>query len=194
MAMKVVREIRIAWPVSKIGSMPLMGIYPWNSITAINPQWRSNSRAVTSAWIASKPGALAPQERRHSFAIEALPKSEKSASRPYLYMCVRCKWTFRVNDRPGSIVSIDQTGEPMAEPENSRRAATFRVGPCPAFKGPVLAKRTIEIPPLGWFAQTRDRVMRQVAAMWRRWSGESACETRMDPAATTTIMAEDLLR
>jgi hypothetical protein len=191
--MKVVRDIRGAWPVSKMGSMPLMGIYPWNSITATNPQWRSYSRAATIAKSVSKPGALALQERRHSFAIEALPKGEGSKSPPYLYMCVRCKWTFRVNDRPGSIFSIDQTGQPLAEPENSQRAATFAVGPCPALKG-LIRRQTVEIPSLGWFARTKRRLIRQVSAMWRHWSGESAHGIRIDPAATITITADDLLR
>jgi hypothetical protein len=109
-------------------------------------------------------------------------------------MCALCEWTFRVNDHAGSIISIDQTGEPLAEPENSRRAATFGAGPCPASKDPLHQRRTIEIPPLGWFARTKLGVMRQVFAMWRRWTGESAREIPIDPAATTTIMADDLLR
>jgi hypothetical protein len=192
--MKVVGDTRIAWPLSKASHSPVMGIYPWNSVTAIHPQWQTSARGTSNARKPPKDAALAPQVRRHSFAIEALPKSEKSTSRPYLYMCVRCKWTFRVNDRPGSLFSIDQTGEALAEPENSRRAATFSIGPCPAFTRPVFRKRTIEIPPLGWFARIRYRLMRQVSAMWRRWTGESVDGIRIDPAATTTIMAEDLLR
>jgi hypothetical protein len=36
--------------------------------------------------------------------------------------------------------------------------------------------------------------MRQVSATWRRWAGQTMREMRMDPAATTAIMAEDLLR
>ena len=191
--MKMVRDIRAAPPFSKAGSLPVIGIYPWNSVTTIHPRWRSGPPETSTQRNSARHVAVALQERRHSFAIEALPRSEKSSSRPYLYMCVRCKWTFRVNDRPGSIVSIDHTGEPLAEPENSRRAATFSTGPCPAFTGPAFRKRTIEIPQLGWFARARYRVMRQVSARWRRWTGESVRERRIDPAATTTIMAEDLL-
>src|SRR5215472_695016 len=190
--MKIGCDIFAASPLSKAGPLPVIGIYPWNSVTAI--QWRSGPPETSTARKGPKHAVPALQERRHSFAIEALPKTEKSTARPYLYMRVRCKWTFRVNDRLGSIISIDQAGEPLEEPENSRRAATFSVGPCPAFKGPVLPEPTIEIPRLGWFARIRDRVMRQVSAMWRLWTAESACEIRMDPAATTTIMAEDLLR
>jgi hypothetical protein len=193
--MRVIRDIRAARPVTKAGDMPSMGIYPWNSVTTIHPQWRGGSRAPTSTpRKPPKPGdVLALQERRHSFAIEALPKGEKFASRPYLYMCVRCKWTFRVNDRAGSIVSIDQTGQLLAEPENSRRAATFSVGPCPAFRS-LESRRTVQFPPLGWFARTRYRVMHLVCAMWRRRTGARARGIRIDPAATRTIMAEDLLR
>ena len=192
--MKVVRDTRSAWPLRATGDLPVMGIYPWNSV-ASGHLWRRSARCGTST--ARKPqknAAVALRERRHSFAIEALPRSEKSRSRPYLYMCARCKWTFRVNDHAGSIISIDQTGEPLAEPENSRRAATFSVGPCPAFKDPLLRRRTIEIPLSGWFARTRYGVMRLLSAMWRRWSGECARERRIDPTATTAIMAEDLLR
>jgi hypothetical protein len=189
--MKVVRDTRAAWPLSKTGDLPVVGIYPWNSVSAIHPLGRSSSPATSAARKLPKHAAL--QERRHSFAIEALPKSEKFRSRPYLYMCVRCKWTFRVNDRPGSIVSIDQTGQPLAEPENCRRAATFTVGPCPAFKG-LIRRQTVEIPSRGWFARTKRMLIRQVSAMWRHWTGESAHGIRMDSAATTTITADDLLR
>jgi hypothetical protein len=192
--MKVVRDTRAARPLGKAGHLPVMGVYPWNSVTAIHPHWRSGPQGTSTARKPPKNAALALQERRHSFAIEALPKSEKATSHPYLYMCVRCKWTFRVNDRPGSIIPIDQTGESLAEPENSRRAATFSVGPCPAFKDPLSPKRTVEISALGWFARARYRVMGQLSAMWRRWTGEGARETRIDPAATTKIMAQDLLR
>jgi len=192
--MKVVRDTRSVWPLRSTGDLPVMGIYPWNSVAPGHLRWRSSPRATSTARKPQKNAALALRERRHSFAIEALPKSEKSISRPYLYMCALCKWTFRVNDHPGLIISIDQTGEPPAEPENSRRAATFSGGPCPAFKDPLHRKRTIEIPPLGWFARTKHGVMRQVSAMWRRWTGESAREIPIDPTATTTIMADDLLR
>jgi hypothetical protein len=193
--MKVVRDTRAARPLSKAGHLPVMGVYPWISVTAIHPRWRSDPQGTSTARKPPKNAALALQERRHSYAIEALPRSENvTSSRPYLYMCVRCKWTFRVADRPGSIISIDQTGEPLAEPENSHRAATFSVGPCPAFKDPLFSKRSVEIPALGRFARARYRVMRQLSTMWRRWTGESAREIRMDPAATRTIMAEDLLR
>ena len=188
--MKVVRDIRVAWPVSKIGSMPLIGIYPWNSTDS---QWRSHPSAATTARRAVKPGALAPQERRHSFAIEALPKSAGFKSRPYLYMCVRCKWTFRVNDRPGSIVSIDQTGGPLAEPENFRRVATFALGPCPALRN-LAGRRTVQMPRVGWFARSKDRVTRRLLAMWRKWSGEDKQGLRMDPQAATAIIAQDLIR
>ena len=190
--MNLVRDARVCCALSKAGHSPVMGIYPWNSVTAIHPRWRRSPPRTSGAPKTPEHAALALQVRRHNFAIEALPKSENS--QPYLYMCVRCKWTFRVNDRPGSVISIDQTGEALAEPENSGRAATFRVGPCPAFRGPVLRKRTIEIPRLGWFARLRYRIMCQVSAMWRRWTDEVVYGGGVDPKATTTIMAEDLLR
>jgi hypothetical protein len=79
--------------------------------------------------------AFTAQEMRHSFAIEPLDKPSWFQPRPYLYMCVRCKWMFRINDSPGSVISLDGLGRQIPGPENSRRAATFASGPCPAFSG-----------------------------------------------------------
>ena len=196
--MKAVRNARPnispICPVTKIGILPLMGIYPWNLATPIPyqaPHLRTTARTQPKR---SRAGSLLHLEQlRHNFAIESLPKDPKSRSRPYLYMCVRCKWTFRVNDRPGSIVTIDQNGSPLSEPENSRRAATFAVGPCPALK--VLAGRqTAYIPRPGRLARIRSRAARGLLAMWRRWSGDNKRDARVDPQATTAIMAQDLLR
>lgn len=192
--MKVVRDTPSAWPLGNTGYLPVMGTYPWNSVASGHLRWRIAPCGTPTARKPHRNTPLALPERRHSFAIEALPRSEKSTSRPYLYMCVLCKWTFRVNDHAGSIISIDQTGGPLAEPKNSRRAATFGIGPCPVFKDPLDRKRTIEIPPLSWFARTKHSLTRRVSAMWRRWSGERALEIPIDPTATTTIMADDLLR
>ena len=191
--MKVVRDTPSAWPLGNAGYLPVMGTYPWNSVASAHLRWRApraehqphENPRTTPRWLCGNDDTVLPLK---------LYPGVKSPHRVRTYICAcSAKWTFRVNDHAGSIISIDQTGGPLAEPENSRRAATFSIGPCPVFKDPLDRKRTIEIPPLGWFARTKHSLMRRVSAMWRRWSGERAREIPIDPTATTTIMADDLL-
>jgi hypothetical protein len=73
------------------------------------------------------------EEMHHHFAIEALGKPGSFRSQPYIYTCVRCKWIFRVNDPRGSIIALDGLGRHLPEPENTKRALTFQLGPCSAF-------------------------------------------------------------
>ena len=73
----------------------------------------------------------APKEMRHNFAIKALEKPGLFKPRPYLYYCIRCKWTFRVNDRRGSVIAVDKAEQPVPAAENAKRIATFAEGPCP---------------------------------------------------------------
>jgi hypothetical protein len=85
---------------------------------------------------------------RHNFAIKALQKPGIFRPRPYLYICVRCRYTFLVNERRGSIVALDRKGQTIPEPENSRRSATFAEGPCPAFKTairPYTQRETVDL-------------------------------------------------
>jgi hypothetical protein len=77
--------------------------------------------------------AFAAEEMHHHFAIEALGKPGSFRSQPYIYTCVRCKWIFRVNDPRGSIIALDGLGRHLPEPENTKRALTFQLGPCSAF-------------------------------------------------------------
>ena len=70
----------------------------------------------------------------HNFAIRALEKPRLFARRPYIYLCVRCRQIFLVNEHRGSIVAIDRDRNPLPEPENSRQVETFAEGPCPSFK------------------------------------------------------------
>ena len=84
---------------------------------------------------------------RHNFVIKALEKPGIFKRRPYVYICLRCRYTFLVNERRGSIVALDRKAKPITEPENSKRLATFAQGPCPAFE-PVAQRRnrkTIEL-------------------------------------------------
>ena len=77
---------------------------------------------------------FSPEEMKHNFAIRSLKKSGFFARRQYIYLCVRCKQTFRVNGHRGSIVAIDRNRNPLPEPENSRQVKTFAEGPCPSFR------------------------------------------------------------
>ena len=73
---------------------------------------------------------------RHMFAIKVLERLP-GLFKPnrYLYHCARCKWSFIVNDgRRGVITPVDDNGKPLARDEALERAATFALGPCPAFQ------------------------------------------------------------
>jgi hypothetical protein len=78
--------------------------------------------------------AIKPESLSHDYAIKALEKSGLFNPRPYLYICVRCRYSFIVNESRGSIVAVDRGGKPLPERENSRRIKTFAEGPCPAFR------------------------------------------------------------
>jgi hypothetical protein len=77
--------------------------------------------------------AFSPEEMKHNFAIRALKKPGLFARRPYIYLCVRCRQIFLVNEHRGSIVAINRDRNPLPEPENSRQVETFAEGPCPRF-------------------------------------------------------------
>ena len=78
--------------------------------------------------------AFPPEDMKHNFAIRALKKPGFFARRPYIYLCVRCRQIFLVNEHRGSIVAINRDRNPLPEPENSRQVETFAEGPCPRFK------------------------------------------------------------
>lgn len=78
--------------------------------------------------------ALSPEETKHNFAIRRLKKPGFFARRPYIYLCVRCRQIFLVNEHRGSIVAIDRNRNPMPEPANSRQVETFAEGPCSSFR------------------------------------------------------------
>jgi hypothetical protein len=78
--------------------------------------------------------ALRTDDLRHTFAIRALEKPGMFRTRPYLYVCVRCRHSFLLNQSSGAIVAVDGNGVPLFEPENSRRIKTFASGPCPALR------------------------------------------------------------
>jgi hypothetical protein len=72
----------------------------------------------------------------HLFAIKTLDKLPGLFKpRRYLYHCVRCKWSFVVNDgRRGALRPIPENGTPLTRDEVVARAETFAAGPCPAMR------------------------------------------------------------
>jgi hypothetical protein len=119
-------SIRIIAPVPKFGvQMPLV----------VSPTGHSEFyRTHTSLRREHSGKALSPEVTKHKFAILALRKPGFFARRPHIYLCVRCRRTFLVNERFGTIVAIDHNRNPLPEPENSRQVETFAEGPCPRFK------------------------------------------------------------
>ncbi|HKM98992.1 MAG TPA: hypothetical protein VJX23_00645 [Candidatus Binataceae bacterium] len=179
--------------MAKVGEIPQMRVYPWGS-----PSQRSHRFQDLPESVFPQPGAhktrqrFAAHETRHNFVVESLPKPGPFKSRPYLYTCMRCKWVFRVNDSPGSIITLDEKGQPLPEPERHRRAATFAEGPCPAFDH-LNARRITQIQPQGWLTRLFDRFARQLEGLWGRWRGTESGHIPRNSQATTMIMPEDLL-
>ena len=81
----------------------------------------------------------------HMFAIKVLDKLPGLFKpRRYLYHCVRCKWSFIVNDgRRGALRPIADGIMPLSRDEVVARAATFAAGPCPAMR--VVAEASIRL-------------------------------------------------
>src|SRR5260370_34562810 len=77
---------------------------------------------------------LSASQMRHNFAIWALEKSGTSRGHLHVYYCVRCKWSFLVNDHSGLVTPLDQNGNPIRKPDSAAAAASFGVWPGPVFK------------------------------------------------------------
>jgi hypothetical protein len=81
---------------------------------------------------------FSPAEMRHNFAIWAWEKDATSERRRHLYYCLRCKWSFSVDDRRGSVTPLDLDGNPIQGAEVVERLATFDLGlECPGNFVPV---------------------------------------------------------
>jgi len=143
---------------SKAGSAPLPSpILPRPGVPRRNSAAGLNSTAPSGQTRKFR-SAFSPEQVRHNFMIESLPKPTWYGSRPYRYTCVRCKWAFRVNDSPGSIVALDQNGEALPEPAHSRRINTFMRGPCGVFPDFAVARQTRARRP-GWIRRTLAAVL-----------------------------------
>jgi hypothetical protein len=119
-------SIGISAPVAKIGMQMPLPISPIG--------YREFYGSDTSSRREYSGKVISPEEMKHNFAIRALKKPGFFARRLYIYLCVRCRQIFLVNENRGSIVAIDRDRNPLPEPENSRQVETFSEGPCPRFK------------------------------------------------------------
>jgi len=154
---------------AKVDGISLMQVHPLDPYTLLNipsdsseahPRARGISSYATNGngrRTRQRP-AFTSDETRHHFAIEALDKSGPFRRQPYLYMCVRCKWMFRINDTRGSVIALDGLGRQLQEPENAKRVVTFHRGPCPAF--PVVEYSVVEIQRESIFAGYLSRFVR----------------------------------
>jgi hypothetical protein len=120
-------------PFAKVG-FPL-------PMPSLSNDYRKPDRGTSAQNVESSTGGFSTADQKHSFVIKALQKAGILKPRPYIYICLRCKYTFLVNERRGSIVALDRKAQPIPEPENSRRLATFVQGPCPAFRAAIQGRR-----------------------------------------------------
>lgn len=81
----------------------------------------------------AEPRALSSAEMRHNFAIWSLDQDAAYERQLHLYYCLRCKWSFSVDDRRSSVTPLDLNGHPVQGVEAAERLATFSLGPCPIF-------------------------------------------------------------
>lgn len=113
-------------PLAKVG-FPL-------PMPSFSNGYRKPDSAASAQNAESSTRGFSTADQKHSFVIKSLQKAGILKPRPYIYICLRCRYTFLVNERRGSIVALDRHAQPIPEPENSRRLATFAQGPCPGYK------------------------------------------------------------
>ena len=162
-------SIRIIAPVPKFGiQMPL----------AVSPNgYRELYRLYPSARREYSEKPFSPEEMKHNFAIRALERPSLFARRPYLYLCVRCRQIFLVNEHRGSIVAIDRNRNPLPEPENSRQVETFSEGPCPSFKFASKFPRSRHPATTVKSSKLKLRLLRILASLCPEFRGHQKIET-----------------
>jgi hypothetical protein len=94
----------------------------------------SESDFDLSARNVESPALVPKPDLKHSFVIRAMKRRGIFKPRLRVYACLRCRYTFLVNERRGLIVAVDRKVQLISNPENSSRLATFHHGPCPALK------------------------------------------------------------
>lgn len=136
----------------------------------------------------------AAAEMRHNFAVRALEKPGLFKPQPYLYICVRCKHSFLVSERRGSIVAVDRAGQPLPEPDNSKRVATFAEGPCPGLSAMLryAARDTVVLRMPSTFRKRLASILASLFGL-RRGTGNLGSVANNNVHAPVAIMPQDLL-
>ena len=127
-------------PVAKVGfSLPAL---------SFSHDYRKPNFDVAARNVENSVPRGSAADLRHTFLVKTLKKRGIFKPRPNAYLCLRCRYAFLVNERHGLIVAVDRKAQPIPDPENSRRLATFAQGPCPALKSVTQRKRreTVEVP------------------------------------------------
>ena len=126
-------------PVAKVGFPPPVP-FPSNG-------YRNPGRDAAGRNVESPTRRFSTADLRHTFVVKVLKKHGIFKPRLSVYVCLGCKYAFLVNDRRGLMVAVDRKAQPIPDPENSRRLATFAQGPCPALKSATQRKRreTVEV-------------------------------------------------
>jgi hypothetical protein len=84
----------------------------------------------------------------HNFAVWVLGRRPGFLKpQRYRYECLRCKWTFLVNDEHrGAVRAVADEGVPLSDSETAQRLATFAEGPCPGIRAvPAPSSRVVSI-------------------------------------------------
>jgi hypothetical protein len=108
---------------------PLGSNAGFNGLRLIRPRAPERPKRQTQA----PSRAFSTAEMRHNFAIWSLDQKAAYGRQLHLYYCLRCKWSFSVDDRRGSVTPLDLNGHPIHGIEAAERLATFSLGPCPVF-------------------------------------------------------------
>jgi len=89
--------------------------------------WRNRNHAAVKGF---------PMMLRHKYAITHLGQAD-GWIRPhrYRYLCVRCRWTFLIDNRRGDPIAIGPDDLPIIGEEGRLRMASFSSGPCPGQPG-----------------------------------------------------------
>lgn len=147
---------------------------PFHGLTLV----RSHKPEISESNARPNSALFSPREMRHEFAIGA-PKTAADSRRLRLYHCIRCKQSFRVDDRWGSVAPLDQNGNLLQGREALERLATFGQGPCPAFGRLVEAPRLTR--PLAPGATFRGRLVALIALAWAWIQSSSLSRQSMRP-------------
>jgi hypothetical protein len=100
---------------------------------------------------------------RHDYVIKSLGRLP-GLFKPhrYVYLCIRCKWSFVVNDgQRGVITAVDHELKPLVDHKAGERLATFGAGPCPELeilnrKPPIPERPAIRLAMVGNASKQRD--------------------------------------